>query len=82
MAQLTAGEIIWRINGDSSGFDKKIKASEKGAKGLGKTWKEELAAAQPVLTKMGWKHETTVQIPWARPKILKLVRTNRPAQCI
>ncbi|MCK4305072.1 MAG: 16S rRNA (guanine(527)-N(7))-methyltransferase RsmG [Candidatus Eisenbacteria sp.] len=42
----------------------------------GKTWEEELAKAQPVLTKMGWKHEATVQIPWAQPKILKLVRVS------
>ena len=53
MAQLTAGEIIWRINGDSSGFDKKVKASEKGAKKLGSTWKSVGAKIAGALAAIG-----------------------------
>lgn len=32
MASLTAGEIIWKINGDSSGFDRSIQKAEKSTK--------------------------------------------------
>jgi len=39
MASLTAGEIIWRINGDSSGFNRSMKNTEKRAKKVGSSWK-------------------------------------------
>jgi hypothetical protein len=39
MAQLTAGEIIWKINGDASGFNNSIRKADKGAKKLGSSWK-------------------------------------------
>lgn len=37
---MTAGEIVWRITGDKSGFDKSIKSTEKSAKSLGNTMKQ------------------------------------------
>ena len=36
---LTAGEIIWKINGDDSGFNSSVKRANKSAKGLGSSWK-------------------------------------------
>ena len=35
MARLTVGEVIWKINGDSSGFNKSIQQSQEKAKGFG-----------------------------------------------
>ena len=37
MARLTAGEIVWRITGDSSGLDRSIRKSNKSLKTFGKT---------------------------------------------
>lgn len=43
----------------------------KGAK-----WEEEVAAASDLLTLQGWSLESTLQIPWAPPKILRFVRSR------
>jgi 16S rRNA (guanine527-N7)-methyltransferase len=40
----------------------------------GPAWDEELAAAREVLNRHRWRYDGTYKIPWARPRILKIVK--------